>query len=68
MTAHQFIKFIHNHTFSTSTETDLHNVISKGNILQSMHIKFVTYQLMKALKFLHSGNVIHRDLKVRMRV
>lgn len=43
-------------------EADLHNVISEG-ILKDVHIRFIIYQLAKALKYLHSGSVIHRDLK-----
>ncbi|XP_973435.2 mitogen-activated protein kinase 15 [Tribolium castaneum] len=43
-------------------ETDLHNVIKKG-ILKDVHKKYVMYQLLKAVKYIHSGNVIHRDLK-----
>ncbi|KAH7702237.1 CMGC/MAPK protein/P38 protein kinase [Aphelenchoides avenae] len=27
------------------------------------HIKYITYQLLRALKYLHSAQVIHRDLK-----
>lgn len=48
-----------------SPETDLHNVIKKGKILKDLHKVFIMYQLFKAIKYIHSGNVIHRDLKVR---
>ncbi|KAK3736297.1 hypothetical protein QZH41_020759 [Actinostola sp. cb2023] len=44
-------------------DTDLHNVIKKGNILKDIHKRYIMYQLLKATMFLHSGNVIHRDLK-----
>ncbi|XP_034174195.1 mitogen-activated protein kinase 15 isoform X1 [Osmia lignaria lignaria] len=44
-------------------ETDLHNVIKKGNILKDVHKVYIMYQLFKAIKYIHSGNVIHRDLK-----
>ncbi|CAH1117252.1 unnamed protein product [Phaedon cochleariae] len=44
-------------------ETDLHNVIKRGNILKDIHKRYVMYQLLKAIKYIHSGNVIHRDLK-----
>jgi len=44
-------------------DTDLHNVIKKGNILKDVHKRYIMYQLMKAINFIHSGNVIHRDLK-----
>jgi serine/threonine protein kinase len=46
-------------------EADLHNVIRKGNILKDTHKRYVMYQLLKAMKYLHSANVIHRDMKVR---
>jgi mitogen-activated protein kinase 15 len=35
-------------------EADLHNVISQ-RILQDIHIRFVMYQLAKAIKYLHSA-------------
>lgn len=44
-------------------DTDLHNVIKKGNILKDIHKRYIMYQLCKATHYLHSGNVIHRDQK-----
>lgn len=46
------------------SEADLHNVIRKGNILKETHKSYIMYQLLKAMKYLHSANVIHRDMKV----
>jgi len=43
-------------------ETDLHAVI-RADILQPIHKKFIIYQLLKALKYMHSGNLLHRDMK-----
>ncbi|XP_026483282.2 mitogen-activated protein kinase 15 [Vanessa tameamea] len=44
-------------------ETDLHNVIKRGNILKDIHRRYIMYQMLKATKYIHSGNVIHRDQK-----
>ncbi|XP_073256948.1 extracellular signal-regulated kinase 2-like isoform X1 [Porites lutea] len=44
-------------------DTDLHNVIKKGNILKDIHKRYIMYQILKAAYYLHSGNVIHRDQK-----
>ncbi|XP_053189815.1 mitogen-activated protein kinase 15 [Scomber japonicus] len=44
-------------------DTDLHAVIKKGTLLKDIHKRYVMYQLLKAIKYLHSGNVIHRDKK-----
>ena len=43
-------------------ETDLHAVI-RANILEEIHKQYIIYQLLKALKYIHSGDLIHRDLK-----
>uniref|UniRef100_A0A8C1QWH7 Mitogen-activated protein kinase 15 n=1 Tax=Cyprinus carpio TaxID=7962 RepID=A0A8C1QWH7_CYPCA len=44
-------------------DTDLHAVIKKGSLLKDIHKRYVMHQLLKATKYLHSGNVIHRDQK-----
>ncbi|KAM9306042.1 mitogen-activated protein kinase 15 [Gastrophryne carolinensis] len=44
-------------------DTDLHAVIRRGGLLKDVHMRYILHQLLKATKFLHSGNVIHRDQK-----
>ncbi|OII71766.1 mitogen-activated protein kinase [Cryptosporidium ubiquitum] len=43
-------------------ETDLHAVI-RANILEPVHKQYVVYQLIKVIKYLHSGGLLHRDMK-----
>lgn len=43
-------------------ETDLHAVI-RANILEEIHKQYVVYQILKAMKYIHSGELLHRDLK-----
>jgi len=44
-------------------ETDLHKVIYSRQALSNDHIQYFLYQLLCAMKYIHSASVIHRDLK-----
>ncbi|CAL9170661.1 unnamed protein product [Musa hybrid cultivar] len=44
-------------------ESDLHQVIKVNDDLTWEHYKFFLYQLLRALKYIHTANVYHRDLK-----
>jgi len=43
-------------------EINLHAVIRAG-ILEDIHKKYIIYQCAKALKYMHSGELLHRDMK-----
>ena len=43
-------------------ESDLHHVI-RAKILQPVHCEFILHQLLSALMYLHSGGLMHRDVK-----
>ena len=43
-------------------EINLHAVI-RANILEEVHKKYIIYQCIKAIKYMHSGELLHRDMK-----
>eukprot|EP01051_Picozoa_sp_SAG22_P006982 SAG22_NODE_476_length_9995_cov_9.488480_4_plen_279_part_00 len=37
--------------------------VIRANILEDIHKQYIIYQLLRALKYMHSGQVLHRDMK-----
>lgn len=46
-------------------ETDLHAVI-RSNILEEIHKQYIMYQIFRSLKYIHSAELLHRDIKARL--
>ena len=44
-------------------ESDLHHIIHSVQPLSNDHIKYMLYQILCGLKYVHSASVLHRDLK-----
>lgn len=44
-------------------DTDLNKLLRSKHPLLDAQRKFFTYQLFRALKYIHSANILHRDLK-----
>lgn len=43
-------------------ETDLGSVIRSNQPLSDDHVQFFVYQILRGLKYIHSANIVHRDL------
>lgn len=44
-------------------ETDLDKLIKSKTVLEDQHIRWIIYQLLRALAYVHGANVSHRDVK-----
>ncbi|WVR00277.1 hypothetical protein IAU59_007420 [Kwoniella sp. CBS 9459] len=44
-------------------EADLHQIVRSAQSLSNSHIQYFLYQLLRGMKYIHTANVIHRDLK-----
>jgi serine/threonine protein kinase len=58
-----FAAFYFRYLVQELMEADLHQIIRSQQSLTDSHHQYFLYQLCRGLKYIHSANVLHRDLK-----
>jgi serine/threonine protein kinase len=53
----------HSYLVQELMEADMHQIIRSQQPLTDAHYQYFLYQILRGLKFIHSSNVLHRDLK-----
>ncbi|CAG8519951.1 11503_t:CDS:10 [Acaulospora morrowiae] len=54
---------LNSYLFQELMEADLHQIIRSEQPLTDAHFQYFIYQICRGLKYIHSANVLHRDLK-----
>jgi mitogen-activated protein kinase 7 len=60
---YQYFQIVANDFYSELMECDLAAIIRSGQPLTDAHFQSFIYQILCGLKYIHSANVLHRDLK-----
>jgi mitogen-activated protein kinase 1/3 len=62
-----YSRFTHIYAVTDLMQTDLRNIISSKQRLTPGHIQYIIFQLCLALNYVHSANILHRDIKPEVR-
>ncbi|KFD56219.1 hypothetical protein M513_02997, partial [Trichuris suis] len=55
--------FVEIYVLTELMQSDLHKIIVSPQPLTSDHVKVFIYQILRGVKYLHSANILHRDIK-----